>query len=249
MNGGKEPTGRHPFGDAFKLVITDISEPQATATLAMFFRFCGRNGPVDLGCTPYFIGPMPFMTLKENDPIFLGQVTNEASSEPSTQTALALEEMQDAQEKLNSHTSTSASHPASSSAQQNTAVGVGSSFTSPSLSGTYAGVNLDALSSTLSTVESSGNYGAFGSYVCDASANCGRALGSFQFMSYREDVRATIEAQPGGTSFLPSLDSGATPSNEQILQYFPPLEQRQLFEDDIRRLIDIAMSQIDPTTG
>jgi hypothetical protein len=45
------------------------------------------------------------------------------------------------------------------------------------------------------------------------------------------------------------LDSGATPSNEQILQYFPPLEQRRLFEDDIRRLIDIAMSQIDPATG
>jgi len=249
VNGGKEPTGRHPFGDAFKLVITDISEPQATATQAMFFRFCGRNGPVDLGCTPYFIGPMPFMTLKENDPIFLGQVTNEASSEPSTPTALALSEMQDAQEKLNGHTSTSASHPAPSSAQPNTAVGVGSSFTSPSLSGTYAGINLDALSSTLSTVESSGNYGAVGSFVCDTSHNCGRALGSFQFMSYRPDVRATIEAQPGGTSFLQSLDSGATPSNEQILQYFPPLEQRRLFEDDIRRLIDIAMSQIDPTTG
>ncbi|MBD0362471.1 MAG: hypothetical protein ICV55_06800 [Coleofasciculus sp. C3-bin4] len=249
VNGGKEPTGRHPFGDAFKLVITDISEPQATATLAMFFRFCGRNGPVDLGCTPYFIGPMPFMTVKENDPIFLGQVTNEASSAPSTPTALALSEMQDAQEKLNGHTSTSASREAPSSAQQNTAAGVGSSFTSPRDRGTYAGVNLDALSSSLSTVESSGNYGAVGSYVCDASDNCGRALGSFQFMSYRSDVRATIEAQPGGTSFLQSLDSGATPSNEQILQYFPPEAQRRLFEDDIRRLIDIAMSQIDPTTG
>jgi hypothetical protein len=251
VNGGKEPTGRHPFGDAFKLVITDISEPQATATLAMFFRFCGRNGPVDLGCTPYFIGPMPFMTLKENDPIFLGQVTNEASSEPSTPTSVALEEMQDAASELNGRPPTNGGANSPTMRQQPTSStsSAGSSFISPSPSGTYSGVNLDALNGALSTVESGGNYGAFGSYLCDLHGNCGRALGSFQFMSYRPDVRASIESQPGGVEFLQSIDSGATPTPEQVTQYFPASEQERLFQEDSIRLIDTAMSQTDPTTG
>ena len=251
VNGGKEPTGRHPFGDAFKLVVTDISEPQASASLAMFFRICARNGPVDLGCTPYFLGGVPMMTVKEGDAIFLGRVTNDSSSEPSTPTSVALEEMQDAASELNGRPPTNGGANSPTSRQQPTSStsSAGSSFISPSPSGTYAGVNLDALNSALSTVESGGNYGAVGSLVCDLHGNCGRALGSFQFMSYRPDVRTSIESQPGGTEFLRSLDSGATPTPEQVTQYFPATEQERLFQEDSIRLIDTAMSQTDPTTG
>lgn len=251
VNGGKEPTGRHPFGDAFKLVVTDISEPLGTASLAMFFRICARNGPVDLGCTPYFLGGVPMMTVKEGDAIFLGQVRNDSSSTPSTPTSVALEEMQDAADELNGRPPTHGGANSSTSRQQPTSTtsSAGSSFISPSPSGTYAGVNLDALNSALSTVESNGNYGAFGSIVCDRDGNCGRALGSFQFMSYRPDVRTSIESQPGGTEFLQSLDSGATPTPDQVTQYFPASEQERLFQEDAQRLIEKAMSQTDPTTG
>jgi hypothetical protein len=71
LNGGEEPTGRHPFGKAFKQVIWDINEGEGSITSAMFFRICKR-GFVDLGCSPYFIGPVPFFTYREKDSIILG---------------------------------------------------------------------------------------------------------------------------------------------------------------------------------
>ncbi|NMF66788.1 hypothetical protein DP113_33955 (plasmid) [Brasilonema octagenarum UFV-E1] len=72
LNGGKEPTGRHPFGKSFKQVIWDVKEADGSITTAMFFRICKRGGFVDLGCSPYFIGPVPFFTYKEMDTIILG---------------------------------------------------------------------------------------------------------------------------------------------------------------------------------
>ncbi|EGJ30748.1 MULTISPECIES: hypothetical protein [Moorena] len=72
INDGMEPTGRHPFGDAFKVVVWDTSETEGSAGTALFFRYCIRNTFVDLGCTPYFIGPVPFLSYQEKDPIFLG---------------------------------------------------------------------------------------------------------------------------------------------------------------------------------
>ncbi|PMB11887.1 hypothetical protein CEN49_00560 [Fischerella thermalis CCMEE 5273] len=71
LNGGKEPTGRHPFGKSFKQVIWDINEADGSISTAMFFRICKR-GWIDLGCSPYFIGPVPFFTYREIDPIILG---------------------------------------------------------------------------------------------------------------------------------------------------------------------------------
>ncbi|MEC4813933.1 MAG: hypothetical protein SAK29_11770 [Scytonema sp. PMC 1069.18] len=76
LNGGKEPTGRHPFGKAFKQALWDINEADGSITSAMFFRICKRGGFIDLGCSPYFIGPIPFFTYKEMDPIILGSPLN-----------------------------------------------------------------------------------------------------------------------------------------------------------------------------
>lgn len=71
MFDGVEPTGRHPYGDGFKVVIGDIDESTGTVELELYYRICDRY-PVDLGCSPYGIGPYPFMTLKEQDWIFVG---------------------------------------------------------------------------------------------------------------------------------------------------------------------------------
>ncbi len=72
LNGGKEPTGRHPFGKAFKQVIWDVNEKDGSITTAMFFRICKRSLFVDFGCSPYFIGPFTFIPYKEKSYIFLG---------------------------------------------------------------------------------------------------------------------------------------------------------------------------------
>jgi len=113
----------------------------------------------------------------------------------------------------------------------------------------YETVSLDALSSAIAAVESGGDAGAVGGYTCDNKGNCGRALGDKQFMSYRDEVRSLVGSKPGGTEFLKDLDSGKTVSSEQLLQYFSPSEQQQLFKADSQRLINLASSQIDPTTG
>ena len=72
VNGGKEPTGRHPFGSAFKVVVWDVVESEGRVDTALFFPYCQRGWFVDLGCTPYFIGPIPFLSYNEKDTIFVG---------------------------------------------------------------------------------------------------------------------------------------------------------------------------------
>jgi hypothetical protein len=72
VNGGKEPTGRHPFGKSFKQVIWDVNEADGSISTAMFFRFCKTIPFMGKTCTPYFIGPVPFFTYSEKDPIILG---------------------------------------------------------------------------------------------------------------------------------------------------------------------------------
>ncbi|QIR37268.1 hypothetical protein HCG51_11455 [Tolypothrix sp. PCC 7910] len=67
VNAGKEPTGRLPYGSAFKVVVMEPNEQTDTFDTAIFFRF--KN---TCGATPYFIGPVPFITYKVNSHIFLG---------------------------------------------------------------------------------------------------------------------------------------------------------------------------------
>lgn len=71
VNGGKEPTGRNPYCSVFKQVITTVDAPGGKIGTSMYFRFCKRK-PVDLGCTPYFLGPIPFLSYHEKQFIFLG---------------------------------------------------------------------------------------------------------------------------------------------------------------------------------
>ena len=231
VNGGKEPTGRHPFGDAFKVVVWDTSEPEGTMTQALFFRICIRSGLVDLGCTPYFIGPVPWLSYRETDPIFLGSVNVQSSSSVSTLTGAK-------------------DTPGSSTFGNQDLSGNLSFLRSPKTfdcKKQQQGVVLDAFSSAVSNIE--GNYDSVGAYVCDSAGNCGRGLGDKQFMSYRPDVRSLILAKSGGKEFLAHVDCGAPINGQEMILYFPPSDQEALFDTDVRSLIDSAARQIDPTTG
>jgi hypothetical protein len=72
VNGGVEPTGRHPFGKVFKVVVWDTDETTDGVSSSLFFRFCLKTAFVDLGCTSYFIGPIPFLDYQRDDWILLG---------------------------------------------------------------------------------------------------------------------------------------------------------------------------------
>ncbi|XHX78551.1 MAG: hypothetical protein RBJ76_01020 [Stenomitos frigidus ULC029] len=71
VNGGKEPTGRHPYCSMFKQVVTKVDQPGGKVVTSMYLRIC-KHGTPELGCTPYIIGPLPFLTYKEKQFIYLG---------------------------------------------------------------------------------------------------------------------------------------------------------------------------------
>jgi hypothetical protein len=68
VNGGREPTGRHLFGKTFKVVLTEIYESSDSFDTALYFGFC-----TVCGCSPYFIGPVPFFSYQRDNWIFLSQ--------------------------------------------------------------------------------------------------------------------------------------------------------------------------------
>ncbi|ACK73763.1 conserved hypothetical protein (plasmid) [Gloeothece citriformis PCC 7424] len=67
VNGGVEPTGRHPYGSVFKVVVLNTDELTDTAQFTAFLRMCNL-----CGCTPYFMGPALIDTHKTGDSIFVG---------------------------------------------------------------------------------------------------------------------------------------------------------------------------------
>lgn len=73
LNDGKEPTGRNPFGSSFKQVVWNIYEGSGKVETTMFFRICKTIPFIGRTCSPYFIGPVPFIEYQEKDPIVLGQ--------------------------------------------------------------------------------------------------------------------------------------------------------------------------------
>ncbi|WP_127087363.1 hypothetical protein [Dulcicalothrix desertica] len=232
VNGGKEPTGRNLFGSAFKVAVWDVSEVDGMMSQALFFRACMRNSFIDLGCTPYFIGPVPFMTYREKDPIFLGLNTVGAENSTSTPTGL----------KSNGFTFNQAPIVSSSSVSNLLQAVKGNCSKQHS-----SGANTDALSTALSGTES--NYNSVGNYLCDSESNCGRPLGAMQLMSERPDVRRIIASKSGGTEFLGKLDKGEKVTGEEMTQYFSPSEQQTLIASDVNELLDKSEKQIDPTTG
>lgn len=226
VHGGQEPTGRHPFGDAFKVSVWDVDESSGRVSTALHFRICKRGLP-DLGCTPYFLGPVPFLSYHEKDPIFVGVL--DAQGGASSQASIPAGVIERAMAK---------GIPAQA-LPGGESVG---SFGDGTLCGEGVGsVEFQALASAFSGIE--GNYGSAGSFVCDGDGNCGRGLGRYQYMSYRSDVRVAVERQEEGAAFLAKVDSGASISEGEISRYFPPAVQDQIFKADQTQNIQQAVRE------
>jgi hypothetical protein len=72
VNGGKEPTGRLVYGNAFKVILTGVNESKGTADFGLNFRICVRPPFMAKTCTPYFIGPIPWIPVNENNLVVVG---------------------------------------------------------------------------------------------------------------------------------------------------------------------------------
>ncbi|BAY59855.1 hypothetical protein NIES2135_67320 (plasmid) [Leptolyngbya boryana NIES-2135] len=82
VNGGWEPTGRLVYGSAFKVVMTKANEAKGQADFGLYLRAC-MHGIVDLGCTPYFIGPVPWIPVQEKGLVIIAGKNAPAVKIPS----------------------------------------------------------------------------------------------------------------------------------------------------------------------
>jgi hypothetical protein len=226
IGGGEEPHGRHPFGKAFKVVITDTNEKKGTVDFSAYMRFCKR-GWIDLGCTPYIIGPIPlFPGIKEKTWIPLG------ASRPAPKNEYSLD-----------YVAFNNISPDSSSASFNFTDNQSLSYLKNSKlnCATRRGISLSLLTEAISSVE--GDYANTGNYTCDAAGNCGRNLGAGKFSSSDENTRQAIAAKQGGNEFLSRLDKGDKVSGDELLHFLPPYDQKKLLTISLSPIVEVAFNQ------
>ena len=223
VNGGQEPTGRHSFGEAFKVVVWDVDESNGTVSTAMFFRMCQRGGwfAPDLGCTPYFIGPVPFLTYRETEFLLLGPL--EQTSTPSIPLPVAAE---------------SRSEGSAAASESSPTPFLNSVNTCQPASG-----QMTASASIEQIVPPERQANAVGPFVCDGQGNCGRSLGRYGLMSYRPEVRALIESQPGGADFLARIDAGEAIADEELPSFLPLATQQHQLQLDLISLTQQAQQE------
>ena len=61
-------------------MLTNTTESTGTGNFGLYFRIC-HHGFVDLGCTPYFIGPVPWLSAHEKGIIFVGETQGTAPAD------------------------------------------------------------------------------------------------------------------------------------------------------------------------
>ena len=206
INGGWGAAGVTVFGVDFgKLAVTNTNESTDKVEVSLYLRACGQYAFYKT-CSPYFIGPIHFYDTKVKEFIVVASNAIPKIDIPAKyQDQLAQLQQQNEPQQID---------------------GGGSS--NGTLCGTEAGeINFKALADGISSIE--GNYSSRGVWGCDRDGNCGRGLGRYQLMTYRSDVKESIEKQPGGKAFYSRISSGYNPSAAELIQYFPPASQNNLF--------------------
>ena len=235
INKGKEPTGRLPFGDVFKVVIWEPDEKTDNVTTALFTRFCKSKN----NCTPYFIGPIPFLSYKRDSTIFVGALSGGgSSSKPSTPTGAkkggAMPGIRTGGLPINTQCLTA---QAQALAQQAAGKDGGK-------------VIAQQLAKSVATAEGkTGDYQTAGAFACVEGESCGRDLGRYQLSPNDPTVKSLITAKPGGAQFLEQVSQGKEPTPSQLMQFLPPADQDKALQTSLQSLADQAKQEIDPKTG
>ena len=221
---------RVPFGPTFALQVRGTDEKTGDADWGLAFRVC-RRGAIDLGCTAYFMEvPLP-ITTHEGATILTGVKDGLGGSTQPIKAPAGWEDLRpEAPPEL----------------QAITGIPAGGG----SLCGKGpGGVSYEALGKAYKTIESNiDSYDSVGKYANGGRGGNGqtlrgRGLGKYQYMTYREEVRAVILPKEGGAEFLVKADRGdELPANE-MRRLFPPEAQDRLFKTDQEKLIRQAMAE------
>lgn len=221
---------RIPFGPSFALQVADTAENIGEADWGLAFRVCIKNAFVDLGCTAYFMEVPLGLSTKEGDNILTGIRDGLGGSTQPMEAPPGYENLRpELPPELQG------------AIEANTPVG----GLTPLCGDGPGGVKMEALAEAFHRIESAGAgaYGAVGIFVSLSPGETGRALGKYQYMSYREDVIAKIGSTPAGAALIRLARSGARPTTEQVLSGFPPEDQDSLFTEDQTNNIELLISR------
>jgi murein DD-endopeptidase MepM/ murein hydrolase activator NlpD len=227
---------RVPFGDVFALQVTKTDEKTATAEWGLAFRVCS-NGLIDLGCTAYFLEVDLPITTSEKATILTGLNDDKGGASQPMDAPPGWEALRPASPK-ELQAVVDANTPRRRRGGGGSLCGKGP-----------GGVDYEALSGAFGVIESNiAGYSSVGIYVNGGLGGqgqplMGRGLGKYQYMSYREDVVASISQQEGGEAFLSKVESGADVSQADVDKYFPASEQDAIFRSDQEELINKAISE------
>lgn len=223
---GYEPTGRHPFGEAFKVVVWEPYEVTDEISFRIFFRFCTYIFG-ERTCTPYNQVALPWFTYNVNSLLFVGSLDGAGGSTAAP------------------------APPPGTPANPLQSPTLGPCPTAGSTSGeTVGGIDIGRLAGAIAAIESrgSGNYEAVGVFS-DTGRNQGRGLGRYQLMSYLPEVKREVSNVEGGQQWLNGIERGYKPSRAEVQRYFPADAQERAYQSEVNQLVDRARNTTDPTTG
>jgi len=83
LNGGWEPTGLLPYGSAFKVVLLNTNESKGSASYGLYFRACVHIPFYGKSCSPYFIGPAPWLPTQEKGLVIVASAARPQVDIPS----------------------------------------------------------------------------------------------------------------------------------------------------------------------
>jgi murein DD-endopeptidase MepM/ murein hydrolase activator NlpD len=217
---GYEPTGRHPFGAVFKVVVWEPDERSDEISFKLLFRWCAYIPGIGRTCTPYNQFKLPWFDYAVNSLVFVGPLDGQGGS------------------------STAPAPPPGVPTSP-----LASPTLGPCSGESIGGVNLDRLANAVAKIESqgSGGYEAVGPYVADYGG--GRAIGRYQMMTYLPEVKAEVRQVEGGQAWLAKIQRGYQPSAAEVRRYFPEPAQERAYRAEMTQLFERARGQIDPQTG
>ncbi|MGB3401156.1 MAG: hypothetical protein WBA77_00535 [Microcoleaceae cyanobacterium] len=253
---GLEPTGRLPFGEFAKLVLWEVDETTDSGEFVLFFRYCNA-----LGCTPYNIGPVPFMTYKRNAMIPIGDFGNSGGSrsiatQPSNSLPIQTQQKLAQQKVLQENpidSNVSSSGVDTNSVSQSLGDGID---TVKEVAGNISPETLaDGAMSVLSKIQQDEAQQSSSSTVSPSQIpvtcienNCGKTLGEYNLHSTHPKVVEAVSQNPGGEEFLENLRKPGHPTPTELKTFFPPAQQDAVMHDIVSEAATIANQQIDPTT-
>lgn len=219
---GEAGAYRLPFGPVFALQVANTDEKTGAADWGIAFRVCSKGLFFDLGCTAYFLEVDLPITTHEKDTILTGIKDGKGGATQPINPPEGWEDLRPAT-------------PSELESLLGTAIGGSLCGEGP------GGISYGALGEAYGAIE--GSYTSVGKWVNLGGRERGYGLGKYQYMSYREDVRAAILKQPGGKELLAAADANSGgPTAAQIARSFPPNVQDSIFVNDQEKLIKKAMA-------